>query len=188
MRNRDVPVEPPEAEFPPWLKSHSHIWSEPSIDPNWHRDDACPFEPNGYLDDAWPAVGCDQAISPAHAAAWVMRLGKYKGLTLGQIKARKGGPSYLRWLSKQDGLSRIDGIVAELIDVVLMDEPRPSAESVRDSQESAEIRRLRKALVLARQENDRIGGRAVAQLSSENARLRSGIADRDEKIQGACPC
>ena len=43
--------------------------------------------------------------------------------------------------------------------------------------ESAEVRRLKKALMLSRLENDRPGGQAVAQLSSENARLRSMIED-----------
>lgn len=106
MRYRDVPVEPPEAEFPPWLRSTSHVWAEPTIDPNWHRDDGCPFEPNGRMDDPRPIARYQPVISPADASAWVMTFGRYKGKTLGEIKARKRVP--LPRLAIQSGMAPED--------------------------------------------------------------------------------
>ncbi len=127
MRHRDVPIEPPEAEFPPWLRSTSHVWSEPTIDPNWHRDDRCPFEPNRLMDNPRPRARYKRVISPADASAWVMKFGKHKGVSLGRIMAKKGGPSYLRWLSRLAWLRRTDDILADMLDVLLGDKPRATA-------------------------------------------------------------
>jgi hypothetical protein len=72
------------------------------------------------------------------------------------------------------------------------DVPRPAALKARppkplvpEAPETAQVRRLKKALILARQENERLGGKAVAQLSSENARLRTVIEDQNQKIERA---
>ena len=108
MRFRDVPVEFPEAEFPSWFRSNSRVWAEPGLDPTWSRDDGCLFEPNRRMADPRPRARQKPSISQADASAWVMRFGRYKGMSLGQIITRKGGPSYLRWLSKQDWVRRIN--------------------------------------------------------------------------------
>jgi hypothetical protein len=63
--------------------------------------------------------------------------------------------------------------------------PRPPTPPAPEASETVQVRRLKKALILARQENERFGGKAVAQLSSENARLRTVTDDQNQKIERA---